>query len=289
MRGQHRLDHWLGQRFPGLSRRQVLEAIESGLVRARGGGKVRKGDRVVAGREPDCSRLEAHLQRLAAGNPDLFVPILLETEGLVAVDKPAGMPGHPVHLQDFDTVTHWALHRYPEIRTWATDCQPTVTPHRLDTGTSGVLLVARTGPEYERWRAHFSRSEVQKRYLAWCWGSPTRDRWIIDRPIGHARGDRSRMEVREKGGRRAVSEVEVLRHLPDRFLCELLLRTGVTHQVRVHMAACGHPLAGDRLYDAEFGARVERPEHALLRAVAICCGDFRVGAPREEFAALFSD
>lgn len=285
--GQQRLDHWLGQRFPGLSRRQVLEAIEAGLIRAQGGGKVRKGDRVFAGREPDCSRLEAHLQRLTAGNPDLVVPILLEAEGLVAVDKPAGMPGHPVHLQDFSTVTHWALARYPEIRTWATDCQPTITPHRLDTGTSGVLLVARTGPEYERWRSHFSRGEVQKRYLAWCWGSPLKDRWIIDRPIGHARGDRTRMEVRGKGGRRAISEVEVLQRLPDRFLCELLLRTGVTHQVRVHMAACGHPLAGDRLYDPGFGARTERPEHALLRAVTIACGDFEVSAPREEFVARF--
>jgi 23S rRNA pseudouridine1911/1915/1917 synthase len=287
MGAQHRVDHWVGQRFPGLTRNQVLEAIEAGLVRAAGGGQLRKGDRVLAGREPDCARLEEHLRRLAAGNPGLDVPLLLETEALVAVDKPPGMPSHPVHLADFDTVTHWALRRYPEIRSWATDSQPTVTPHRLDTGTSGVLLVARTAAAFDRWRRRFSRGEVEKRYLAWCWGSPGRDRWAMGGQIGHAPGERGRMAVTRTGGRRAVSEAEVIRQLPDRFLCELVLRTGVTHQVRVHMAACGHPLLGDRLYDPAFGTRIEQPAHPLLRAVAISCGDFGVAAPREDFVAQF--
>jgi 23S rRNA pseudouridine1911/1915/1917 synthase len=287
MPNQHRLDHWIGERFPGLTRNQVVEALEDALVRAADGSRLRKGDRVRAGAEPDCTRLEAHLHRIGAGNAALEVPVLLETPELAVVDKPAGMPGHPVHLRDFETVTHWALHRYPEIRSWCTVAQPTVTPHRLDTGTSGILLVARTAAEFSRWRRRFTRGEVEKRYLAWCWGAPRRDRWIIDRPIGHARGDRSRMEIREKRGRRAVSEVEVVRQLPDRFLCELLLKTGVTHQVRVHMAASGHPLLGDRRYDAEFAARPEQPAHALLRAVAVSCGDFEVGAPRREFVARF--
>ena len=282
-----RVDYWVGTRYAGLSRNQVLEAIAAGLVLAAGGGKLRKGDRVQAGREPDCSSLEAHLHRLAGGNPELEVPLLLETSALSVVNKPAGMPGHPVRLLEFATVTHWALARYPEIREWAVDCQPTVTPHRLDTGTSGVLLVARTAVEFKRWRRCFSRGEVEKRYLAWCWGAPRLDRWIADQAIGHARGERGRMTVAEQGGRRAVSEVAVIRRLPDRFLCELVLHTGVTHQVRVHMAAAGHPLLGDRRYDPEFAARSIQPEHALLHAVSVVCGEFKVEAPRTEFVAYF--
>lgn len=283
-----RADYWLGRRFPGLSRSQVLEALELGLVRAAGGRRLRKGDRVAPGAEPDCTPLAAQLERVAAGNPALDVPVLLETEELVVVDKPAGMPGHPLHLQDFETVTHWALARYPELRDWCTQAQPTVTPHRLDTDTSGVLLVARTAAEFARWRRRFSRGEVRKQYLAWCWGNPAWDACTLDQPIGHAPGERGRMAVTTgDGGRRAVSEVSVLQRLPDRCLCELRLCTGVTHQVRVHMAASGHPLLGDRRYDPQFEQRADHPPYALLRAVDLGCGAFAVAAPREKFAALY--
>ena len=92
---------------------------------------------------------------------------------LASNETPIGPSPHAVRAYQ---AASRALHRYPEIRTWVTECQPTITPHRLDTGTSGALLVARTGSGYERWRSHFSRGEVQKRYLAWCWGSPPRPR-----------------------------------------------------------------------------------------------------------------
>lgn len=288
-----RVDHWVGQRFPGLTRNQVLEAIEQGFVRAADGGRLRKGDAVSAGREPDCSALAAHLARIRAGNPELAIPVLLETPELVVVDKPAGIPGHPVHLADFATVSHWALHRYPEIRTWCADAQPAVTPHRLDTGTSGVLLVARTMAAFGRWRRHFSRGQVRKEYLAWCWGTPSWNTRMLNQPISHAPGDRGRMTVATQGvrarrhARPALSEVTILEQRKDRFLCELRLQTGVTHQVRVHMAAAGHPLVGDALYDTAFASRADQPEHALLRAVRVSCGEFDVCAPRAEFVALF--
>jgi 23S rRNA pseudouridine1911/1915/1917 synthase len=285
-----RLDAWLRRRYPGLSRQHVIEAIDEGLVRRPGGGRLRKGDRIAE--PPDCASLDRHLERLLAGNAALKVPVLSETDDVVVVDKPAGMPGHPVHLLDFDTVCHWALARYPEIRGWCTQSQPTLTPHRLDTGTSGVLLVAKSAAAYRQWRRWFSGGQVQKQYLAWCWGVPASDRWRVALGLVHDTSDRRRMAV--AGDRRkrrvlpAVTEASVEVRLQDRFLCRLTCHTGVMHQVRVHMSASGYPLLGDELYDAAFATRPSAPPHVLLRAVQLSAPDFTAAAPGEAFAALFA-
>jgi 23S rRNA pseudouridine1911/1915/1917 synthase len=286
-----RLDQWVARGFPELSRRHVREAIESGLVRVRGKTSPRKGQRVSATDSVDCEALRLHLGKLREGNRMLEVPILSEEAEFVVVDKPAGMPGHPLSLFETETVTHWAFARYRELSVQFPATQPTLTPHRLDTGTSGVLIVAKTREAFDRWRRAFHRKEITKRYLAWCWGVPKRDKFEVDLALAHDPGDRRKMVVADGVNSvsppilTAHSKVEVLQLLKDRglFLAEIICQTGVTHQVRVHLACEGYPLAGDLLYDGAFTSRDWNPPFHQLRAVELRTSERGFLAPHESF------
>ena len=290
-----RADHWLRTRYPALSRRHIDEALAQRLVTSADGGRLVKGANVEANEPPDCVLLDSYLNCLREGNLALQIPVLLETNELVVVDKPPGTPSHPISLFDSNSVTNWAVARYPEILLWANQCQPTITPHRLDTDTSGILLVARTGAAYAHWRRRFSEGNVEKRYLAWCWGRGPSGPQNIDVPIAHDRRDRRKMlalegrNVAHAGARKfpASTRVRTLLQLGDRCLCEAVMHTGVTHQIRVHMAMCGNPLLGDQLYDPEGNARSVKVPHTLLRCTALHCEDFDVRAGGEEFSRQF--
>jgi 23S rRNA pseudouridine1911/1915/1917 synthase len=266
-----RADWLLHQAFPQLTGSQVDEAIETGLVRLVGPGSLKKGTRLTAEQQLDCEGLEKRLIELREGNPALEVPVVHEDPTYWIVDKPAGMPGHPLRLAESDTVTHWALAHDPDVRRFFPQAQPTLTPHRLDTGTSGLLIVARTPKAYADWRERFDEKQVTKSYLAWCWGVPEKDSWTVDAPIGKDKGPASRMAVDGRDARLATSHVGVVKRLPDRFLAEVACETGVTHQVRVHLALGGFPLLGDRTYDTEFESRADQPANHLLRAARIEC------------------
>lgn len=289
-----RVDYWLRQRYPELTRRHIDEALANQLVRSASGAQLAKGAMVANDLPPDCSPLEQHLAIIRAGNPQLQIPVLHVSAALLAIDKPAGMPSHPISLFDDGTVTNWAIARYPEVLQWAKDCQPTITPHRLDTDTSGVLLVARTSDAYELWRRRFSEKKVMKHYLAWCWGQGPTDDLLITSGIAHDPRDRRKMLVAGENGsphRRkifaAATAVRMCRQLQDRFLCELTMHTGVTHQIRVHLASTGNPLLGDRLYDSKYENRCELFSHTLLRCTGLQYGEFSVAVDPAEFTGRF--
>ena len=290
-----RADYWLQKRYPALSRRHIDEALARCLVKSADGGPLVKGDEVAAGQIPDCALLDSYLNCLREGNSALQIPVLLETRELVVVDKPPGTPSHPISLFDSNTITNWAIARYPEILHWASKCQPTITPHRLDTDTSGILLVARTGEAYLLWRRNFSEGKVEKRYLAWCWGQGPSSSRIITVAIAHDRRDRRKMlalegqNVVHAGTRKfpAVTNVRTVRQLKDRCLCELVMHSGVTHQIRVHMALLGNPLLGDRLYDPEGNDRTMQFPHTMLRSTALNYDEFKVSADDKEFSRQF--
>jgi len=271
---KERLDKWLKRRFSGLSERHVEESLAAGLVHARPGAKrLRKGLRAWVEAEIEVAPLQAHLARLRQGNPDMIVPVVGEGDGFVVVHKPPGMPSHPISLMDFGTITHWAFHQYPESRAEFTSMQPTMAPHRLDTGTEGLLVVALRLAAYEEWRRRFHGKEVTKRYLAWCWGAPGKDRFDVAVPLAHDPADRRKMVAAGvDGALPAESSVTVERRLADAFLAGVTCRTGVTHQVRVHLATAGHPLVGDELYDARWGERRVRPPYHWLLASSLAWG-----------------
>ncbi|MBY0369089.1 hypothetical protein K2X33_00285, partial [bacterium] len=186
-----RADHWVRQAFAGLSRSQIEEAFEKGWVRAAGGGRVAKGDKLENAGGLDLKPLENQLAKVREGNPALEVPVVFENDEIWVVDKPAGVPGHPLKLSDDATLTHWAFRRDAKVKEQFPEIQPTLTPHRLDTGTSGLQIVCKTAAAYEEWRRRFTAKEVTKTYQAWCWGVPEKEKWNIQSSIGKAPGDGS--------------------------------------------------------------------------------------------------
>jgi len=219
-----RADRWLKNRFPDLSQAQVAEAIEAGLVVGVDGRHPKKGDKAL---DWDCGPLLMRLALLHRGNPDLEVPIVHTGEGYVVVDKPAGMPGHPLHLLENGTLTHWALAQYPESRKEFPDHQPILVPHRLDTGTSGLQIVCLTRAAFDLWRERFVQKRVAKTYIAWCWGKPTTARFEVNYGLAHLAGDMRRMAVPSQGDKvrgdvfPAQSICKVLEQKEDRFLVQV--------------------------------------------------------------------
>ena len=286
------MDRWLKDKFPSLTSRQIQEALDSGLVRLAG-KKARKGDKLGSEVVPDVGSLEAHLEKLRKGNSTLEVPIVSENEDYLIVDKPAGLPGHPLSLFDVETVTHWCLAQRPEVAQAFPEIQPTLTPHRLDTGTSGLLIVAKTKKAFELWRERFKRKEVTKVYRAWCWGAPSEAHYEVTAAIGHDPTDSRKMTVITSPHREPVmaanSQVRVGIRRADRglFLAEVTCTTGITHQVRVHLASLGFPLLGDALYDPDFPSRSESAPHHQLRAVRLACGADTFELDSTEFEKRF--
>lgn len=261
-----RLDKWLKGRYPALSNAQIDEAIQKGLL-----GRAKKGDK---GENWDTTALDRHLLTLRTGHP-LAVPVVAERVGFVVVDKPAGVPGHPVSLFEDKTLTHWAFFQYPATLEEFPEPQPILTPHRLDTGTSGLQIVALNKGAFDAWRESFKQKRVKKTYLAWCWGRPKKEKFEVNYGLAHLSQDDSRMGVPALGDKTkgethsAQSICSVLERKEDRFSVKVECFTGVTHQIRVHLAAAGFPLVGDRQYDPKHVDRKHSPSHHELKAVRL--------------------
>jgi len=247
-----RLDRWLRRELPGLSRRLVRALIDDGSVRLEG-RRVGKGALVHAG-----MRVTLPMSVALAPNPAMPLTILYEDPWLVAVDKPGGLPSHPLDPREHATVANALLARFPETAALAGGLT-----HRLDAGTSGVLLAARSAETWATMRAAFHARAVGKRYLALVAGIAPRDA-TVDLPLSHAPADRRRMIVARPGLRSwaAVSTIHRLATDGVTSLVSIAMETGVTHQIRVHLAHLGHPILGDALYGNPTGA-LAPGRHAL--------------------------
>jgi 23S rRNA pseudouridine1911/1915/1917 synthase len=250
-----RLDHWLRRELPGLSRRLIHALIADGSVRVDG-RRARKGSMVHAG---TCVTLPSALA--LEPNPALPLAVLYEDARLIAVDKPGGMPSHPLDPRERDTVANALLARYPETASLAGGLA-----HRLDTGTSGMLLAARSAEVWTALREAFHRRMVIKRYVALASGVVP-DTAEVELALGHDPTDRRRMVAARAGSRSWPARTEIRRVATDGTisLVAVTMRTGVMHQIRAHLAHLGHPVVGDRLYG---GPAAELPpgRHALHAA-----------------------
>jgi 23S rRNA pseudouridine1911/1915/1917 synthase len=243
--GATRLDAFLARRFPLLPHRLVRRIIAEGGVRVNGrpgakGVRLRAGDRVSL---PD-------LPAALAPEPALALPIVHEDEHVVAIDKPGGMPSHALDPRQTGTAAAFVLARYPETAGVGDLLAPGLV-HRLDTGTSGLLLAARTAEAHAALRMALRARTVDKRYLALVAGRAEHlDGARIDTPLRHDRRDARRMAPAGPGARSwpAVTELRVLRAAGDATLVEARILTGVTHQVRAHLALARHPVLNDLLY-----------------------------------------
>lgn len=199
-------------------------------------------------------------KRSAVSPEDLPLEIVHLDDDLVVVDKPAGLVVHPGAGQARGTLVAGLVARFPEIAALATEEgaspeRPGIV-QRLDKDTSGLLVVARSPRAYRALVSQLSARSVERAYLALVLGSPTAERGVVDAPIGRSEEDATRMAVSPRG-REARTHYEVRERFTEPLeasLLELRLETGRTHQIRVHLAAIGHPLLGDSRYGGSRGA-----------------------------------
>ena len=229
---------------PGVgTRSQAKQLVDGGHVRVD--GVLRKASHAV----PAGARV---VVTLPPPVPSTLVPealpltVLFEDADLLAIDKPPGMVVHPAPGARTGTVVNAVLHRLGELAGVGAADRPGIV-HRLDKDTSGVLLVARTSAALAALGRQFRDRSVHKTYVAVVHGRVARASGVVDRPIGRDPRERKRMSVRG-GGRAAVTRWSVTERFPGATLLTLHPETGRTHQLRVHLAALGHPIVGDAVY-----------------------------------------
>jgi 23S rRNA pseudouridine1911/1915/1917 synthase len=234
----------------GLSRARVKRLFEERAVRVDG-RPARKGDLLRAGQRVEVAGGAAEEGPALVPEPLASLSVLHEDAELVFCDKLAGRPSHPLQPGETGTVANALVARYPECAAAGDDPREGGLCHRLDVGTSGVLLAARTRAAWEAMRAAFSgegggRDAADKRYWAVVTG-PIAEEGEIDLPLRHHK-DRVEPAVDGTGARPARSDFRVLARSAGAALVEVRIHTGVLHQVRAHLAAIGAPVLGDELY-----------------------------------------
>lgn len=238
-----RVDRHLADRLE-VSRNRVQKWIREERVTV--GGEPTKSSATLAGGEIVVCRppTKPHPDRLEPQSGPLAV--LHADEHLVVVDKSAGVAMHPGAGRPDGTLVNFLLARYPEIATVGSPRRPGIV-HRLDLDTTGAVVVARTDVAYRRLSRAFAERRVHKVYLAVCYGEPAPASGRFERPIGRHPQRRTEMAVRPDG-RAARTEYDVLATRGGVSLLRLVLATGRTHQIRVHLKTAGHPLVGDPTY-----------------------------------------
>ncbi|MFS1663500.1 RluA family pseudouridine synthase [Streptococcus sp. zg-JUN1979] len=226
-----------------LSRAQANDAIKKGEILVNGQAKkakyaVRQGD-VISYSLPEVTVLEYKAENLP-------LEIIYEDEDVAVVNKAQGMVVHPSAGHSSGTLVNALLYHIKDLSTINGVVRPGIV-HRIDKDTSGLLMIAKNDEAHQLLAAELKAKKALRQYIAIVHGNLPNDRGVIEAPIGRSEKDRKKQAVTAKG-KPAVTRFQVLERFGDYSLVELTLETGRTHQIRVHMAYIGHPLAGDTLY-----------------------------------------
>jgi 23S rRNA pseudouridine1911/1915/1917 synthase len=238
-----RLDIFLSEKS-GLTRSQVKKLIEAGKAHLKG-KKLKPGDLVRPGMEIELEEPQIEAGRLIP--EPIPINILFRDDYIAVVDKPAGMVVYPAAGHVRGTLMNALAFHVKKLATIGAPLRAGVV-HRLDKDTSGVMVVALDDKAYYGLLEQFRERTIKRAYTALIYGSPKEDEGAISLKIGRSEADRKKMSTKVKRGREALTRWRVLRRFKGATLIEARLGTGRTHQIRVHLAALGHPVLGDKVY-----------------------------------------
>ncbi len=239
-----RLDRALSALFPAHSRSFLARLVEQGRVRLNGIPASKPSHRVEAGQTLEVTFPPP--EPTTAESQNLPLTVLHEDADIVVIDKPAGLVVHPAAGHRDQTLVNALLFHVRDLSGVGGELRPGIV-HRLDKDTSGVMIIAKNDDAHRKLSAAWAIDRVRKEYLALVYGTPAKSSGIVDAPIARDPRNRKRMGV-VKGGRSAITEYEVMEQYRYVSLVRCVLRTGRTHQIRVHMKHLGHPIVGDPLY-----------------------------------------
>ncbi|MGQ0456509.1 MAG: RluA family pseudouridine synthase [Hyphomicrobium sp.] len=265
----HRIDSWLSTKIPDLSRSRVQALIKGGCVEAVSGatiGDVRspvKPGTTYAVSVPEPSAFDV-------GGEAIALNIVHEDADVVVLDKPPGLVVHPGAGHASGTLVNALIAHCGDSLSGIGGVRRPGIVHRLDKDTSGLMVVAKNDQAHadlsEQFKVHGRDGRLHRAYLALAWGAPIRARGTIDAPLSRSAANRTKVAiVPRSAGRQAVTHFEIIESFADRHgvkgvasLVRLILETGRTHQIRVHLAHIGHPILGDASYGAGFRTRIDR-------------------------------
>lgn len=238
-----RIDRYLTGVLAGESRSQIQRLIKDGRVTIE--GHAVRPNRVVRAGEAIVVDMPAPAS--PALQPEaLDLDIVYQDADVVVVNKPAGMVVHPAAGHAQGTLVNALLHQITDLSGIGGELRPGIV-HRLDRGTSGLMVVAKNDRAHAELARQFHDREVEKEYVALVWGVVQAGR-RIDLPIGRDPVDRKKMSARARRARSATTRVTKALHMPGVSLIHVAISTGRTHQIRVHLSAIGHPIVGDAVY-----------------------------------------
>ncbi|MEC9487973.1 MAG: RluA family pseudouridine synthase [Halanaerobium sp.] len=240
-----RLDKYLADKIPGLSRSYLQTLIKDGQVLV-GGEEQKPSYRVSTGEEvkvtiPPPKEMELEPEQME-------LDILYEDEDLIVINKKPGLVVHPAPGNYDSTLVNALLYHCDDLSGIGGVQRPGIV-HRLDKDTTGVIVVAKNDHTHRALRKQFKTREVEKKYLAVVHGYLTHKRGKIVAPIGRDPNDRKKMAV-SKDGREAISIYQVVEELAGYSNLEIEIKTGRTHQIRVHLSYLNHPVVGDKKYSS---------------------------------------
>jgi 23S rRNA pseudouridine1911/1915/1917 synthase len=262
--GEHRkrIDSYLTHQIENATRTKVQQAIKVGLVLVNGkeikASYLLNPDDVIDITFPRPPRIEAKPENIP-------LEILYEDEYLLVVNKPAGMVTHPAYGNYDGTLVNALLYHCNQLSKINTELRPGII-HRLDKDTTGLMVIAKSDAAHAFIAKQFTKRTIEREYWAIVWGRFKEQSGTIDANLGRSKRDRKKVTV-TKDGRHAITEYEVIKQFDFLTLVRLKLKTGRTHQIRVHLAHIGHPVFGDPTYGGRSntwgGLQGKKTHHAV--------------------------